>query len=258
MTVKAKDIINMIEKIAPLYLQEEWDNSGLQIGDQEMVVSGILLCVDVTDKSVECAINNNCNFIFSHHPFFFGDLKSIDFSTYKGELIKQIISNNLFVYSAHTNLDASINGVNSELANRIGLQKIQKFSDFVDGEEIGVFGEFAKNTIYDLIEILEGVSKKSSIRLYGRPKTNIKKVAVIGGSGSFGIDLAKSIGADVLVTGDIKHHDGQKAYENDLLLIDIGHFYSEYPVLDMIEGYVRENFNNINIEKFSDPVYLIK
>ena len=154
MSVKAKKIIDLIELIAPENLQAEWDNSGLQIGDIKNEIHGILLCIDITDKAVDFAIKNNLNFILSHHPLFFSEIKSIDFSTYKGNLIKKIIDNDLFIYSAHTNLDASEIGVNSELAKRLELEDVKRFSDYFEEEEIGVMGNFSEETLDNLVKKL--------------------------------------------------------------------------------------------------------
>ena len=259
MSVKAKKIIDLIELIAPENLQAEWDNSGLQIGDIKNEIHGILLCIDITDKAVDFAMKNNLNLILSHHPLFFSEIKSIDFSTYKGNLIKKIIDNDLFIYSAHTNLDASEIGVNSELAKRLELEDVKRFSDYFEEEEIGVMGNFSEETLDNLVKKLtKEITKKNFVKVYGRPKEKIEKVAIIGGSGSFGINFAKSIGADVLITGDIKHHDGQMAYEKDLILIDIGHFYSELPVLFMVKDYLDENLKGLAIEIFQEPIYFIE
>lgn len=259
MDVKAKEIIDLIEIIAPENIQAEWDNSGLQVGDTESNVQGILLCMDITDKAVDFAIKNNLNFILSHHPFFFSDIKSIDFSTYKGKLVKNIIEKNLFIYSAHTNLDASEIGVNSELARRLELEDVKKFSEYVEGEDIGVVGKFNGKSLEKLVKKLtEEISPENFVKVYGRSKERIEKVAIIGGSGNFGISFAKSIGADVLITGDTKHHDGQLAYENNIVLIDIGHFYSELPALFMLKEYLNKSFNDLNIEIFQEPIYFIE
>lgn len=255
MNVKAKDIIELIEKIAPEDSQVEWDNSGLQIGDKNLEITGVLLALDITDKSVDYAIKSGYNFILSHHPLFFSDVKSIDFSTYRGKLIRKIIENNLFIYSAHTNLDASDKGVNTELAKRLDLKNVQKFSEYIDGEEIGIIGDFLENDFNDLLNSLKKLSKPNNLKVYGVVKEKVKRVAVIGGSGSFGIDLAKSLGADCLITGDVKHHDGQRAYEEDIILIDLGHYYSEFPVLNFLKNYLRKELNNLEMDIFSNPVY---
>lgn len=258
MSVKAKDLIRLVEEIAPEESQESWDNSGLQIGDRERTVKGVLLAMDISDKSVDYAIDNNLNFILAHHPFFFGDIRSIDYSSYKGQLIKKIIKNDIFIYSAHTNLDASSYGVNFELAKRIGLINIKKFSEYIEGMGIGVLGQLDDLEFEEFLKSLEILVDRNYIRLYGRKKERINKVAVVGGSGTFALDLAKNLGVDTVVTGDVKYHDGQKAYENDLLLVDIGHFHSEFPILSVIKDIFIDKYEDLVIDTFKNPVYLIK
>lgn len=255
MDVKAKEIIEVIENIAPVELQECWDNSGLQIGDSEEIINGILFVMDVTDKSIDYAIKNNLNFIISHHPLFFEGVKSINFSNYKGNLIKKIIENNVVIYSSHTCLDKAEFGVNQVLAQLFKLSDVKKLADYEENN-IGVIGKF-DGSLNDLVKIIKDITPIQNVNFYGRKKDHINKIGVIGGSGSSGIDLCVRLGCDCLITADIKHHDGQKAYENEILLIDIQHFYSEYPVLNMLKDNMERIFRNIEIKIFNEPVYLI-
>jgi len=75
--MKLKQIINPLEKFAPLSLQESYDNAGLLIGSTEQEIKGILISVDVTEKILDEAIEKNCNLVVSHHPLIFKGLKSI-------------------------------------------------------------------------------------------------------------------------------------------------------------------------------------
>lgn len=252
MTVTGKNIINIVEDIAPPILQEEWDNSGLQIGDINKEVGGVLMVMDVSDKSVDYAIDNNIDMIISHHPFLFTDLKSIDFSSYKGHLIEKIIKNDLLIYSAHTNLDRADLGVNKVLGEKIGLENIEFFSDYFE-DEIGVFGD-SNLSFEGLIEKIKSLGDKNPI-VYGEAPKSFKKVGVIGGTGSFGIDLAKKLNLDILLTSDVKHHDGQKAYEEGICLINIGHFYSEFPVLFRLKEIIKKEYEDLRILIFDNPVF---
>jgi dinuclear metal center YbgI/SA1388 family protein len=116
------DITKVIENFAPLYLVEEWDNSGLQVGNLKNEVNRVLLSLDVTERTIEKAIENKCELIITHHPFLFNPVSSIDFSSTKGKFIEKLIKANINVYSAHTNLDITNEGVNDILANIIGIK----------------------------------------------------------------------------------------------------------------------------------------
>jgi dinuclear metal center YbgI/SA1388 family protein len=119
--MRVKDICDIIEDIAPLSLQEKYDNSGLIIGNFDTDVSGILITIDVTHDVVLEAIEKNCNLIVSHHPLIFNPLKKITGKTETEKCIIGAIKNDIAIYAAHTNLDNTINGVSGKMAEKIGL-----------------------------------------------------------------------------------------------------------------------------------------
>lgn len=123
--MKILEIINSIESIFPLAFQDKFDNSGLQIGDIYSEITGILLCLDVTEKVIDEAIERSCNLIISHHPLLFKPLKKITQQTYIERCIIKSCRNNITIYSAHTNLDNTTKGINFYLAKKIGLQNIK-------------------------------------------------------------------------------------------------------------------------------------
>ena len=118
--MKIKDVISTLEQFAPLPLQESYDNAGLQVGLTEADVSGVLLCLDVTEAIVQEAIDKGCNMIVSHHPLLFHGLKQIGDSDYVQRAAVMAIKNDIAIVSMHTNLDNVEGGVNSEIARRLG------------------------------------------------------------------------------------------------------------------------------------------
>jgi dinuclear metal center YbgI/SA1388 family protein len=118
-----KDVTNYLESIAPLQLQESYDNAGLIIGDHLQNVNGVLVCLDVDESVVEEAIETNSNLIIAHHPLIFSGIKKINTSNFIGKLIYKAIANNICIYAIHTNLDNVLNGVNGKIADLIGLSK---------------------------------------------------------------------------------------------------------------------------------------
>ena len=117
-----KDVTNYLESIAPLHLQENYDNSGLIIGDKSQKVNGALVCLDVNEKVIDEAISTDCNLVIAHHPLIFSGLKKINPSNYVGRLIIKAIKNNICIYAIHTNLDNVIYGVNGRISDLIGLK----------------------------------------------------------------------------------------------------------------------------------------
>ncbi|MFH1160611.1 MAG: Nif3-like dinuclear metal center hexameric protein [bacterium] len=119
-----KNIILVLETFAPLQYQEEWDNSGLIIGSPAQEITGIMVSLDTTPEVLDEAIRNHCNLIVSHHPLIFHGLKKITPALPCYPLIRRVVQNDIAVYAMHTSLDNLLEGLNSFLAKKIGLQKV--------------------------------------------------------------------------------------------------------------------------------------
>ncbi len=123
--MKIAQVINTLEEFAPLPLQDDFDNAGLQVGDVSLLTKGILLCLDITEEVIEEAIELDCNLIISHHPLLFKPLRSLTGKTYIERCVIKACQHNLVIYSAHTNLDNAYQGVNFKIAEKIGLQNVR-------------------------------------------------------------------------------------------------------------------------------------
>ncbi len=119
--MKTEDIISQLEKLAPLSLQEDWDNSGLQIKSHNNKIKNILLTLDITNDSVNFAKKNNCNLIISHHPIFFNPIKNLSIDNPIENLVVNIIKNEINIISFHTNIDSAEKGLADFFAKKIGL-----------------------------------------------------------------------------------------------------------------------------------------
>jgi dinuclear metal center YbgI/SA1388 family protein len=123
--MKCIDIIDRIEDWAPRDIAWDRDNAGLQIGSAEREVKKILLTLDLTEPALDKAIELNCNLIITHHPLLFNPIKQIDTQNDPlSRLIEKLIKNDITLYSAHTNLDFTKDGVSYELAKVLGLKDI--------------------------------------------------------------------------------------------------------------------------------------
>ncbi len=121
----AQDVVNIIEELAPRWLAEEWDNSGWQIGNPRAEVKKVLLALDVDDVILREAREKDVDLVICHHPLLMKGVKKIRLDEPRGALIAELIKNNIGVYAAHTNLDSAAGGVNTLLAERLGLQDLQ-------------------------------------------------------------------------------------------------------------------------------------
>jgi len=127
-----KDISNLIESIAPLSLQEGYDNAGLVVGDPSTTVKGILICLDSTEEVIDEAIKLNCNLVIAHHPIIFSGLKKLNGKNYVERTVIKAIKNNIAIYAAHTNLDNAWGGVNFKIAEKLGLVNCEILSSKQD------------------------------------------------------------------------------------------------------------------------------
>jgi dinuclear metal center YbgI/SA1388 family protein len=128
--MQCADVIKHIEQWAPKGIAWEGDNVGLQIGDEKRKVKNILLSLDLNQKVVDEAIRERCNFIFTHHPFLFHPIKKLDINNDSvSRIVEKIIKKDLVVYSAHTNLDFTKEGVSYQLAKKLKLEKIKFLSN---------------------------------------------------------------------------------------------------------------------------------
>lgn len=125
MNTQVRHITNFMHQWAPPGIKMSYDNVGLHLGDPSSPVSKILVCLDVTEAIVDEAIHKQCQLIVSHHPLIFEKISSINPTDEKGRIIYKIIQNNIALLTAHTNLDAALDGVSFVLANNLGLDDLQ-------------------------------------------------------------------------------------------------------------------------------------
>lgn len=239
MAVKLNELIKIIETAAPLALMESWDNTGLAIGDPEVIIDKVLIGMDVTDELLEEARNIGANLIVTHHPMLFARPDSITADKTQGGRILNLIRQGINVYSAHTNLDKAKGGMNDTIMDLLGFQDWQALEAMEEG-----IGRLAEIEATPLLALVQAVSLKlgaPSVRYCGQPGQIIRKVAVINGGGADYIPLARAAGADCVITGDTKYHEVLDALAEGVAVIDPGHFASEWPVFKMIMENFRQN-----------------
>lgn len=238
MSVKVQEVIRALEDFAPLPLQESYDNAGLQVGLTEEEVSGALLCLDVTEEVIQEAVELGCNLIISHHPLLFRGLKCISDADPVQRCVRMAIRNDIAIYSAHTNLDNAMDGVNFRIAEKLGLVDVElmqphRVSISAGGREksvmagSGVIGYLPVEE--DSLAFLQRVKQTFGIEclmhneLLQRP---IQCVALCGGAGDFLLDEAIRHQADAFLTGEMHYHQ-YFGHEGQIQIGIMGHYQSE-------------------------------
>lgn len=242
---KVKDIATAIEVFAPLSLKENWDNPGLQIGDPEMDITGILLCLDVTEEILKEARKRDCNMIVSHHPLIFGGLKRLTGATPVERIAANAILDKIAIYSAHTNLDSAFEGISYEMAHMLGMKDYRPLEPNPSGDEkqgLGIVGMVKPTPKLEFLRKVKETFEVRDLRYSAQtPGIVVRKVALCGGSGGSLIKAALATGADVYLCGDLKYHD-YTSYGSDILLADIGHFESELCSRKILFRAIREKY----------------
>ena len=235
--MKIKEIINFTETFAPLSSAMEFDNVGLLIGSEERDIGCAVVALDITDDVIDEALENGAELIISHHPVIFDPLKSIPESS----TVYRLICNNLSALCLHTNLDLSpVFGVNTCLAEAVGV----KNAEFVEGECLYIGGLDGEIKNEEFAEKVKNALCCEGVR-YTLGGKSVKKVAICSGSGGDLAPLAKAKGADVLLTGEIKHHEILEANRLGIAVVDAGHFKTEDIVITPLTEKLSNAFPNV-------------
>lgn len=245
--MKVKEIIAALERFAPLSLQEDYDNAGLQVGLTETEVLGVLLCLDVTEAVIEEAVKSGANLIVAHHPLLFRPLKCVSDSDETQRCTRLAVKHDIAIYAAHTNLDNARGGVNYKIAERLGLE-VTDFLQPIDGDGgSGIIGTFGK--AMNAAEFLCLVKSTFCVEclmhneLLQRP---IKTVALCGGAGDFLLKNAIAKNADAFITGEMHYHT-YFGHEQEIQIAVTGHYQSELCVVEIFRALLEENFKSLKI-----------
>lgn len=248
--MEIRELIDKLCKKYPLDLQEERDNSGLQIGNLNNKLKGVLISLDLEDEGIDWALeNSNCNLILTHHPYLFRPTNSIDFSDPFYKRLEKIVKNDITVFAMHTNLDIAFDGLNDNLCE---ILEIKNPKVLECGKEIGLgrFGDIEPMRVDKFATIVKEKLKANKLISYGNLDKKIEKVAVCGGSGSSLFDDAIKQGCDLMVTGDVSYHMAMDYSNRGLIIVDSGHFASENHIIYKLEKVIRE-MTDVKVDTFS-------
>ena len=222
MPASVGQILELLCRIAPLELQEEWDNVGLLAGHPDNPVEAVLCALDLSAQVIDEAVARGAQLIVTHHPILFRGRKNLREDDAEGRMLCRLVRSNLSLIAMHTNYDNACPGVNDALAQALELHDVEVLEEGMrvgntDRGTMGAFADFAQNR-------LGGV-----IRRYGDPETPVRRVAVLGGAGEDFVLRAIAAGADVYLTGEMAYHKGTDAAENGLCVLEAGHAATERP-----------------------------
>lgn len=261
MKPKLKDILDVLEKLAPSSMAEDWDNPGLQVGDLTQEIEKIFISLDPTLEALREASERKAQLLLTHHPLIFRSLFHLDQKINPGDVIFKAFETGISILSAHTNLDVAVGGINDMLALLFDLQNIRVLQGRDDlrsaGAGLGRIGELTEPLgLSEMAGRVKKVLGVEAVRVVGHGDLKIRTVAVVGGSGGGMVSVAEKAGAQLLITGDIGHHAALEALNLGLALIDGGHFHSEKAALklfaDRIKAVLKELNWHVAVEFYED------
>lgn len=259
--MKIKDVAAIIESFAPVDLQEEYDNCGLNLGHPDKEVTGILLCVDVTDETVDEALAYGDNLIVSHHPLLFHPLRQITGSDYIQRLVERCLKEGIALYAAHTSLDSAPGGMSFHLARILGLENVSLLAPREDGVSgFGAVGNLSRpESPEQFLRRVKEALHCRTIRHSALTHEKISRVALSTGSGSCFIADAARRGAQLYLSADLRYND----FFNDgngMIVADAGHFESEYCAINLLYDIITKKIANFALHKSgrsANPVHYL-
>jgi dinuclear metal center YbgI/SA1388 family protein len=240
--MKLKDLIRYLEQLSPVQYAEDWDNVGLLLGDDTQEVTRVMIALDATDYVVEQAVLQKVDVLLTHHPMIFKPVKQINNHSMVGRRLLKLAGHHIAYYAMHTNFD--IKGGMAEIAaRRIGLTDMEplEVTAVEQGvpEGIGRVGHLPE--AMTVREIAEDIKQKFGLKnviLYGNKSNKVWKIAICPGSGKSEIQNALAAGAELLITGDIGHHEGIDALDQGLMILDATHYGLEHIFIEFMAGYL--------------------
>lgn len=263
--MKCSELIKQLNTLCPKDYAMPWDNPGLIAGDADQDIRTVYIALDATDAVVADAIEAGADFILTHHPLVFGAMKQINTDNFIGRRLVRILQNHMCCFAMHTNFDVAV--MADEAASRLALatcRVLQKTGEIsIDGQNIpvgiGKVGSLEKPmTLKEYALFVKEAFRLQSVSIFGPMDTQIHTAAVCPGSGKSTIDDAAASGAQVLVTGDIGHHDGIDALAKGLTIIDAGHQGLEQIFIGYMQRYFSKNIPELKIvTEISRPPFTV-
>ena len=289
--MKCRDLLKIIEHFYPINTALDFDNVGLLCGRYDKEVKKVYIALDPTDNVIADATLWRADLLITHHPMILSPFKSVTDDDYIGRRLIQLIQNDISYYAMHTNYDVMRLG---ELTGEmLGLEHLRVLSESLSLEDsnhvrekvsksayadevtsnkniwedkdseslgIGVIGDLPDYiSLRDCCDLVKEKFNLREVKVYGDLARLVKKVGIAPGSGRSTIPSGISKQIDVLVTGDIGHHEGLNGIDHELAIIDAGHYNTEYPFIeDMSEFLSKQNLGlEIKTEEICTPYQII-
>lgn len=248
--MKCSDIIYKLEELSPSSYAAEWDNVGLLVGRKEKEVRSVYIALDATDEVISRAIECEADMLLTHHPMIFSPLKKVSADDFIGRRVLKLAKHDISYYAMHTNFD--VMGMADAAADVIELSKREvldvTYEDEIGKEGFGRIGRLPEiMSLSELCDFIKDRFELDSVRVFGDLDTTCEIAAIAPGSGKSFLKKAIKDGADVIITGDIDHHEGIDAVAQGVAVIDAGHYGIEKLFIPYMEEFLMREVQGIRI-----------
>ena len=246
---KIREIVDIMERLAPSCTQADFDNSGFQVGNLDANTEKVLCALELEHWVIEEAERLGAGLIITHHPLLFHPLKNITSESYEGRLLLKLMRAGIALYSSHTPLDACRGGVNDCLCDLIGLHDVCGFypQSMLNGAPVYCcrIGCIEPESLGALADRIGRTLKAEFVRFSPGRESSAEKIAVCSGSGSGLAEEVIASGADTFITGELKYHDMLRLKEGGVACIEAGHYHTEYPIIPRIISHLQNELNEL-------------
>lgn len=248
--MKCYEIMEKLETLSPSSYAESWDNIGLLAGRRDKEVNTIYIALDATDDVIEEAVRLKADLLLTHHPLIFKKLDRVNTDDFIGRRVFRLIQNDICYYAMHTNFD--VMGMADAAADEIKLQNSQvlnvTYEDDISKEGCGRVGRLSKKmSLAECAQLVKNAYQVPNVRVFGELADMVEVAAVMPGSGGSYIKDALQAGADVMITGDIDHHEGIDAVAQGLNVIDAGHYGIEKLFIPYMQEFLQRELQGVTI-----------
>lgn len=257
-----KEVMERIENRYSRSYALEWDNVGLLVGRDDKEVKKIYLALDATDQVIDAAVAAGVDLLITHHPLIFSGMKRINNQDFIGRRLLKLIQNDISYYAMHTNYD--VMGMSALVGEKIELEEAEVLEVTGESEEglegVGRVANLSqKQTLRECADFVKETFGLQSVKVFGNLEMPVKRIAISPGSGKSMIGVALEKQADVLVTGDIGHHEGIDAVAQGMAIIDAGHYGIEHVFVEDMKTYLTAQCEEIEVlaEPISHPFVVI-
>ena len=260
--MQCREIIKALDELAPRAYACDWDNPGFLAGRADKEVKTILVALDATDEVIDQALRIHADMIVTHHPLIFRALKQVNDEQFISRRIVRMIQADISYFAMHTNFDIAPGCMADLASEKIGLNAEAPLEITVQNEHgacgIGKIGERPRAmTLEQIAQQVKTAFDLPFVTVYGSQKItgDIQRVAISPGAGGSMVQIAIAQGAEVLITGDIGHHDGIDAVACGMAIIDAGHYGLEHIFIPFVEAYLKKTFSDQISVIQADPAF---